>query len=69
MCISENISHRSLKKPRRRNSLPAIYCGIRILTFLGGTSSYKIVHPTPPPPPPASRNIENKKKKQSEKQL
>ena len=65
MCISENISHRSLKKPRRRNSLPAIYCGIRILTFLGGTSSYKIVHPTPT----ASRNIENKKKKQSEKQL
>ena len=51
MCISENISHRSLKKPRRRNSLPAIYCGIRILTFLGGTSSYKIVHPPPPPQP------------------
>ena len=61
MCTSENISHRSLKKPRRRSSLPVIYCGIRILTFLGGTSAYKIEHP--PPPPTASRNIEKKKEK------
>ena len=42
MCTSENISHRSLKKPRRRSSLPVIYCGIRILTFLGGPSAYTI---------------------------
>ena len=62
MWISENISHRSLKKPRRRNSLPAIYCGIRILTFLGGTSSYKIVHPTPPPPPQPAEILKTKRK-------
>ena len=68
MCTSENISHRSLKKPRRRSSLPVIYCGIRILTFLGGTSAYKIEHPPPPPPQPAEI-LKKRKKKQYKKQL
>ena len=67
MCTSENISHRSLKKPRRRSSLPVIYCGIRILTFLGGTSAYKIKHPPPPPQP--AEILKKRKKKQYKKQL
>ena len=67
MCTSENISHRSLKKPRRRSSLPVIYCGIRILTFLGGTSAYKIEHPPPPPQP--AEILKKRKKKQYKKQL
>ena len=72
MCTSENISHRSLKKPRRRSSLPVIYCGIRILTFLGGTSAYKIERGAPPPPPPPPQPAEilkKRKKKQYKKQL
>ena len=68
MCTSESISHRSLKKPRRRSSLPVIYCGIRILTFLGGTSAYKIEHPPHTHTQPAEI-LKKRKKKQYKKQL